>query len=152
MGRMGLLDDIFGMGDEDIKMSGASGDKIEDGEKNNFEVGFCSGVSGNSGTANRDYSLVGNQPNVNVDIIGSIYRGNVGGMRHFRHKCHSENKASFLRENIEFLLHGKDCKPYLEILESVGGDEDSIREAIFGWDELIAFDEKGMWMWKLIPS
>ena len=56
-----------------------------------------------------------------------------------------------LREKIAKML-ADGPKPYEEILEAVGGDEDALREAIRGWKELIAYDSGEEWFWELQPA
>ncbi len=55
------------------------------------------------------------------------------------------------RDLIEEMLAGGP-KPYGEILKAIGGDEDTLRESIRGWDELVAFDDKGVWAWEIRKS
>lgn len=44
-------------------------------------------------------------------------------------------------------------KPYGEILEAVGGNEDALRDAIRGWKELIALTDKdGVFMWEIVKD
>lgn len=40
-------------------------------------------------------------------------------------------------------------KPYREILAACGGNEDTLRESIRGWSELVAYDRGGTWTWKV---
>jgi len=43
-------------------------------------------------------------------------------------------------------------RPYADVLQAVGGDEDALREAIRGWDELAAFDKEGTWYWEIVTD
>ena len=56
-----------------------------------------------------------------------------------------------LRDVIEGML-ADGPRPYSEILAAVEGNEDSLREAIRSWPELVASDDKGTWTWKLSKS
>ena len=57
-----------------------------------------------------------------------------------------------LRKKVEKML-SSGPKPYGEILEAVGGDEDALRTVIRGWDELAAFtDRDGVFMWELVKD
>ena len=40
-------------------------------------------------------------------------------------------------------------KPYEEILDAAGGDEDALREAIRGWDELVSTTIGEMTLWEI---
>jgi len=43
-------------------------------------------------------------------------------------------------------------RPYADVLQAVGGDEDALRKAIRGWEQLIAFDKEGTFYWEIVPD
>ncbi len=62
-----------------------------------------------------------------------------------------EGTLPSLRDVIEGML-ADGPRPYSEILEACGGNEDTLRETIRGWSELVAFDDKGTWTWGIRKS
>ena len=56
-----------------------------------------------------------------------------------------------LREKIAKML-ADGPKPYEEILAAVGGNEDALREAIWGWDELVSATTGETTLWEIRPA
>lgn len=106
-----------------------------------FESGG-SGVSGGTLQIVRTHSQK-NEKNENEYRLS-------GNTRHSRHKCHSHpDHQEPTRSTIEETL-SRGPKAYADVLAAVGGDEGAIREAIRGWDELIAYtDEDGTFVWEI---